>query len=93
MEICHKHGDMSQAWEYITNIEKTRTEKIQMSEISQNIHGNNGIDHNFNMVLSILNIKNSINAKFSAGYLYGLTHQKISFYRKSNVFGLKTSSS
>ena len=39
-----------------------------MSEISQNIHENNGIDHNLNIVLSILNIKKSINANFSPGY-------------------------
>ena len=39
-----------------------------MSEISQNIHENNGIDHNFNMVLSILNIQNIYNTNFSPGY-------------------------
>ena len=39
-----------------------------MSAIGQNIHENNGIDHNFNMVLSILNIKNIYNTNFSPGY-------------------------
>ena len=44
---------------------KNKHEKIQMMEIIQNIHKNDGIDHNFNMVLSILNINNSINTNFS----------------------------
>ena len=39
-----------------------------MIEISQNIHKKYGIDHNFNMVLSILNIKNIYNTNFSPGY-------------------------
>ena len=41
------------------------TKKVQMNEISQNIHKNDGIDHNFNMVLSILNIENIFNTNFS----------------------------
>ena len=38
-----------------------------MTEISQNIHKNDGIDHNFNMVLSILNMENIFNTNFSRG--------------------------
>ena len=40
-------------------------QKIQMTEIILRIHKNDGIDYNFNMVLSILNINNSINTNFS----------------------------
>ena len=49
------------------NKKKQKTQKVQMTEIIQNIHKNDGIDHNFNMVLSILNIKNIYNTNFSPG--------------------------
>ena len=68
---------------------KTKNEKIRMSQISQHIHENNGIDHNFNMVLSILNIKNSINTNFSPGYsLVWSNIQKDLFFvgKHKNIF-------
>ena len=49
---------------------KLKNKKVQMTEIIQNIHKNDGIDHNFNMVLSILNIKNIYNTNFSPGYSF-----------------------
>ena len=75
------------------------TKKIQMTEISQNIHKNDGIDHNFNMVLSILNIKNIYNTNFSPGislwcsniWKNSFLYEKSSFLSKIVIFYKKTS--
>ena len=38
--------------------------KVQRVENGQNIHEKNGFDHNFNIVLSVFNIKNFNNINF-----------------------------
>ena len=49
---------------FLSNINNTRTRQEQGVENSQNIQEKAGFDHNFNIVLSILNIKNSFDINF-----------------------------